>query len=123
MKICITSTQDNINADIDMRFGRCRYFLIIDTDTMNVDAISNESIMESGGAGVKAAQTVAKTGVKTVITGNIGPNAFQTLKAAGINIITGADGTIKEIIDKFKNNEYETIKSPSVGNHFGINRG
>jgi len=123
MKICITSTQDNINADIDMRFGRCRYFLIIDTDTMNVDAISNESIMESGGAGVKAAQTVAKTGVKTVITGNIGPNAFQTLKAAGINIITGADGTIKEIIDKLKNNEYETIKSPSVGNHFGIKRG
>jgi predicted Fe-Mo cluster-binding NifX family protein len=120
MKICVTSIGDNIDSDVDPRFGRCKYFLIIDTDSMDVNPILNESMMASGGAGIQAAQMVAKTGVDTVITGNVGPNAFQTLKAAGIKIITGADGNIKEVIERFKNGELKEIDSPSVGNHFGV---
>ena len=65
MKIGISSTGEDLNADVDPRFGRCKYFLFVDTDTMDFETVSNESAMASGGAGVQTAQTVAKAGVKT----------------------------------------------------------
>lgn len=120
MKICVSSTGENLEADVDPRFGRCQFFLVIDTDTMNFDSISNESVMASGGAGIQAAQTVAKTGADVVITGNIGPNAFQTLQAAGIKVITGVNGYVKDIVEKFKNGELKETNNPSVGSHYGM---
>ena len=120
MKICISSTGKDLNAQVDPRFGRCSYFLIVDVDKMSFESISNESAMTSGGAGIQAAQTVAKAGVEVVVTGNIGPNAFQTLSAAGIMVFTGANGTVKEVIEKYKKGELEKIESASVGSHFGM---
>jgi len=121
MKICVTAIGDNLDADVDPRFGRCKYFLIIDVETMNTESISNDSLMASGGAGIQAAQLVAKTGASTVITGNIGPNAFQTLSAAGVKVITGISGSIKDVVDRFKRGEIKEVDSPSVGSHFGMN--
>ena len=120
MKICVSSTGEDLNADVDPRFGRCKYFLIIDTDSMSVESISNESAMASGGAGIQAAQTVAKAGVEVVITGNMGPNAFQTLSAAGLKIFTDATGTINEVVEKYKKGELGETEAPSVGSHFGM---
>ena len=120
MKLCVSSTGKDVDADVDPRFGRCHYFLIIDTETMKIDVISNESIMTSGGAGIQAAQMVAKTGAKTVVTGNIGPNAFQTLEAAEIKVITGTYGTIKEVVEKYKKGELNETKAPNVDSHSGI---
>jgi len=120
MKICASSTGKDLDADVDPRFGRCKFFLIIDTDTMNFDTISNQSAIASGGAGIQAAQTVIKAGVKIVVTGNVGPNAFQTLSAAGIKVFIGASGTIKEAIEQYKKGELEKLESPSVDSHFGM---
>jgi predicted Fe-Mo cluster-binding NifX family protein len=120
MKICISSTGTDLNADVDPRFGRCQYFLIVDTETMTVEIISNESTAVSSGAGIQAAQTVVRSGVNSVITGNIGPNAFQTLQAAGINVITGVNGSVKDIVEKFKKGELKETNTPSVESHFGM---
>jgi predicted Fe-Mo cluster-binding NifX family protein len=87
---------------------------------MNFKLYSNEGAMSSGGAGIEAAQLVAKTEVKTVVTGNMGPNAFKTLSAAGIIVYTGADGTVKEAIEKYKKGELKKIGSANVGSHFGM---
>ncbi len=121
VKICISSTGEDLNANVDPRFGRCDYFLIIDPNTKKFESIDNKSSKAMGGAGIQAAELVAKTGAKVVITGNVGPNAFQTLKAAGIKIITGASGNIKDILDKFNRGELNEIDSPSVESHFGMN--
>ena len=123
MKVGISSTGEDLNANVDPRFGRCKYFLIVDTETMNFEPISNESAMASGGAGIQAAQTIAQTGIKVMITGNTGPNAFQTLSAAGIKVITGASGTVKDIVEKYKKGELQETNAPSVGSHFGIGGG
>ena len=122
MKIAVTSKSNNLESEIDPRFGRCSYFLIVDTDTMDFEYLSNESAMASGGAGIQAAQTVVKAGVKVVVTGNMGPNAFQTISAAGIRVFTGANGTVKEVVDKYKKGELKEAAAPNVGSHSGMRR-
>lgn len=120
MKICVSSTGKDLNAGVDQRFGRCQYFLIVDTETMNVKTISNESALSSGGAGIQAAQIVTKEGVDTVITGNIGPNAFQILQAAGIKVFTGAEGTIEDAIERYKKGNLRETGSANVESHSGL---
>ena len=119
-KICISSTGKDLNANVDPRFGRSEYFLIVDPENMDYELILNESQNEMGGAGIKAAERISRNDVKYVITGNVGPNAFQTLKAAGIKVISGVSGNISDVIDKFNRGELKEKNAPSVGSHFGM---
>ena len=119
-KICISSTGKDLNANVDPRFGRSEYFLIVDPENKDYELIINESQNEMGGAGIKAAERIARNDVKYVITGNVGPNAFQTLKAAGIKVISGVSGNISNVIDQFNRGELKEKNSPSVGSHFGM---
>lgn len=119
-KICITSEGNTLDLKVDPRFGRCQYFLIVDTDTLEFEAVKNPSIDSMGGAGVQSGRFVAEKKVEAVLTGNVGPNAFQTLQAAGIKIISGVSGTAKEAIEKYKKGELESMEGPSVNSKFGI---
>jgi predicted Fe-Mo cluster-binding NifX family protein len=123
MKMCISAFSGSLDAEVDSRFGRCAYFVIVDSETMEFNAISNASTGAAHGAGVQAAQTVANMGVKVVITGNVGPNAFSVLSAAGIEVITGVSGRVREAIDKYKKGQLQGISNPTVGGHFGRGRG
>ncbi len=119
MKVCLSSTANNLDAQLDPRFGRCAYLLIVDTETLQFEAIPNLAAGTAGGAGIQAAQTIANKGAKVLITGNVGPNAFRALSAANIDIITGASGTIREVIEKFKRGGLKKTGTPTVGGHFG----
>jgi len=120
MKVCVTSQGDSLSSQVDPRFGRCPYFLIIDTDSMDFEAIENPNVNTGGGAGIVSGQFVTSKKVEIVITGNIGPNAFQTLQAAGIKIITGVSGTVKEAVEQFKKGVLKPVDGPSVNSKFGM---
>lgn len=120
MKICVTSEGDSLNSKVDPRFGRCKYFIIADSDTLELEVIKNPNIESTGGAGIQSAQLVASKNAKVVLTGNIGPNAFQTLQAAGIDIFTGASGMVKDAIEKYKRGEFKAVSGPSVSSHSGM---
>jgi predicted Fe-Mo cluster-binding NifX family protein len=120
MKICVTATANSLDAQIDPRFGRCSYLVIVDSETMRFEAIPNMAAGVTGGAGIQAAQTIASKGVALLITGNVGPKAFQALSAAGIEVMTGAFGTVREAVEKFKRGELKTTGIPTVGGHFGM---
>ena len=119
-KICITSEGNNLDSKVDSRFGRCQYFIIVDSDTLQFEAIENPNIESMGGAGIQSAQLVASKKIKAVVTGNVGPNAFQTLQAAGIKIFTGASGTVKEAIEKYKKGEFKATQNSNVNSKFGM---
>jgi len=120
MKICVTSEGSSLDSKVDPRFGRCQHFIIADSDTLEFEVVENPNIESMGGAGIQSAQFVASKKVKAVVTGNVGPNAFQTLQAAGIEIFTGASGTVKEAIEKYKKGEFKAVSGPSVGSHSGM---
>jgi predicted Fe-Mo cluster-binding NifX family protein len=120
MKICVTATGNSIDAQIDPRFGRCSYFVIVDSETMQFEAVPNMAAGASGGAGIQAAQAIANKDVKLLITGNVGPKAFQALAAAGIEVATGAFGTVREAVEKYKSGELDKTGAPTVGGHFGM---
>lgn len=120
MKICITSQSDNLEAQVDPRFGRCPYFIIVDTETTEFEAIENQNIQAPSGAGIQSAQLVIGKGVEVILTGNVGPNAFQTLQAAGIKVITGVTGLVKDTIEKYKKGDINPTTGPTVPGHFGM---
>ena len=123
MKICVSASSDSLDADVDPRFGRCQYFVIVDSETMEFSAILNDSTNAAHGAGIQAAQTVTNMGVKVVLTGNVGPNAFNVLSATGIKIVTGVSGNVRDAVEKYKSGQLQEIGNPTVGGHFGMGRG
>jgi len=123
MKIAISATGPSLDAEVDPRFGRCQYFIIVDPDTMQFEALENSSAMAAGGAGISAGQVNANKGVQVVLTGNCGPNAYQTLSAAGVQVITGVSGRVQDAIEGYKAGRLQAASQPSVGAHFGMGRG
>lgn len=124
MKIAVSATHRSLDADVDPRFGRCMCFVIVETEGNEIKdhkEISNEAIQATRGAGVQAAQTVANEGVEVVITGNIGPNAFNVLNQTGIKIVTGVSGKVQDVVMKYLKGELKETKQPTVD--FGPGRG
>jgi len=121
MKVAISSTGTDLDAQIDTRFGRCAFFLLIETDTMAFDCFDNSAMALGGGAGIQAAQLVADKGARAVITGNCGPNAVQTLTAGGVELFAGQSGTVRAAIEKFKNKQLSSTGSANVADHYGMN--
>ena len=119
MKIAISATGPDLDAEVDPRFGRCRYFVIVDPDTMQFESVENSSAMASGGAGISAAQTIVSKGVEAVLTGNCGPNAYQVLSPAGIKVITGVSGKVRDAVQSYKSGNLKGSTQPNVPGHFG----
>ena len=109
MKVAVSSTGSNLNSPVDERFGRARYFVLVDTDTGSLLEVfdNSTSMAAQSGAGVGSAQFVCDAGVDVVITGSIGPKAFYTLETAGIKIYTGATGSVAAAIDSFNAGKLE----------------
>ncbi|NLL61622.1 MAG: dinitrogenase iron-molybdenum cofactor biosynthesis protein [Candidatus Atribacteria bacterium] len=120
MKIAITSSGRDLQSDIDPRFGRCPNFIIYDTDNGQFEAVENTNIGGMGGVGVQSAQLMIDKGVKAVITGNCGPNAFSTLSAAGIKIITGASGKVEGVIEEYQKGNLKNADKPNSAPHSGL---
>ena len=120
MKTAVTSTGPTLDDNVEARFGRCAYFLIIDTDTMQLEAIENPNIALGGGAGIQSAQLMSEKGVTAVLTGNCGPNAFNVFGQAGIQVIVGVSGPVRNAVEQFKTGRFSSASGPNVASHFGM---
>mgnify|MGYP006292569679 CR=1 FL=1 len=121
MKIAVTSSGPELRSEIDPRFGRCPYFIIYDTDNDKFEAIENANISGMGGVGIQSAQMMADKGVQVVISGNCGPNAFRTMNAADIQLISGVTGSVDSAIQEYKKGNLKPTNQSNVEPHSGLN--
>jgi predicted Fe-Mo cluster-binding NifX family protein len=123
LKIAISATGPGLDADVDPRFGRCQYFIVVDTETMQFEALENSSAVAAGGAGISAAQMVANKGVEVVLTGNCGPNAYQTLSAADVHVVSGVSGRVRAALEAYRAGKLQPSVQPNVASHYGMGMG
>ena len=118
MEIVVTASGPTLDADVDPRFARCAYYLFVDAESGEFESLQNTGEAESG-AGIKAAQRLASKNAGVVLTGNCGPNAFRTLSAAGIPVVLGCAGLVREVIERYRAGQLRPASEPDVQAHSG----
>ncbi|MGD9780705.1 MAG: NifB/NifX family molybdenum-iron cluster-binding protein [Kiritimatiellia bacterium] len=120
MKIVITSSGQTLADPIDMHFGRAKYFILADTETGKAVAHDNaQNLHAAQGAGIQSAETVARLGAETVVTGSVGPKAYRALQTAGIKIaLVEAVCPGTEALRRFKDNELPVLDKPNGEGHW-----
>lgn len=123
MKIAVTSTGPTLESQVEARFGRCAYFLLIDIKTMDLEAVENPNLSLGGGAGIQSAQLLSEKRVTVVLTGNCGPNAFRVFGQAGIQVIVGVHGPVRQAVEQYQSGILTAASGPNVASHFGMGGG
>jgi predicted Fe-Mo cluster-binding NifX family protein len=120
MKVAVSAAGPSLDSPIDPRFGRCQYLLIVDSDSLDFEAVENPAVTAPGGAGIQAAELVASMGAEVVITGNCGPNAYQVLSAAGIEVFVGASGSVSQAMESYRRGELRSAMGPTAEPYSGM---
>ena len=123
MKIAVTANGQDLDAPTSPIFGRCPTYILVDTETMQFEAVANPALSAGSGAGIQAAQFIIEQGAQAVVTGNVGPNAYGVFAAAGVPVYLYNDGTVRQALEAYKAGELRAVGGPSGPAHAGIGRG
>jgi len=119
MKIAVSASGPDLTAQVDPRFGRAPYFLFIDPDTLEFEAVPNQQNLQAArGAGIQTAALVAGHRPGAVLTGNCGPKAFHILQAVGIPVVLGAGGSVRQAVQQYRQGALRPAPSPNVEGHW-----
>jgi predicted Fe-Mo cluster-binding NifX family protein len=123
MKIVVTANGTDLDAPASPVFGRCPTYIFVDTETMAFEAVDNPAMSAPGGAGIQAAQFVIEQGAQAVLTGNVGPNAFNVFQAANVPIYLLTGGTVREAVEAYKAGRLQSTADANVQAHAGMGMG
>jgi predicted Fe-Mo cluster-binding NifX family protein len=129
MRIVVTASGAGLDAQTDPAFGRCPTYVFVETETadkdrsLELEALDNPAMNAPGGAGIQAAQFVVERGAQAVVTGNVGPNAFDVLQSAGLPVYLFSGGTVQEAVEAYKAGRLSTAGSASTSAHAGMGQG
>ncbi|WP_028584719.1 NifB/NifX family molybdenum-iron cluster-binding protein [Desulfogranum mediterraneum] len=119
MKIAVSSKGTTLDSEVDPRFGRASYIMIVDTDTLDFEAMDNSANCAAfKGAGIQAATMVSDTGAEVLMTGYCGPKAFQTISAAGIKVVSDITGTVRDAVEKMQSGAVSYTDSANADAHW-----
>lgn len=119
MKIAVSANGRTLDAQVDPRFGRAAFFVLVDTDTGTFEAHDNaQNLNAVQGAGIQAARKVAELGAGAVLTGHVGPKAYAALHAAGVKVYTDAGGTVREAVERYKAGRLVETREATVEGHW-----
>lgn len=123
MKVAVAAAGPSLDAPTEARFGRCPWFVIVETETMEVQTLENPAAQQGSGAGIAAAQTVANAGAEAVIAAHVGPNAHQALTAGGLKVYSFAGGSVRQAVEALKAGQLQEVTAANVPSHFGMGAG
>jgi predicted Fe-Mo cluster-binding NifX family protein len=120
MRIAVSAQGDTLEASASPVFGRCPTYIFVDSETMEFEAVPNEAMNLGGGAGIRAAQFVVNRGAQAVLTGNLGPNAYDVLQAAGVPGYLVPEGTVRQAVEAFRAGQLQSMAAANVVAHAGM---
>jgi predicted Fe-Mo cluster-binding NifX family protein len=123
MRIVVSAQGENLDAPASPVFGRCPTYVFVDTETLEFEAFSNPAMNQAGGAGIQAAQFVVSQGAQAVLSGNLGPNAFGVLQAAGVPGYLLGEGTVRQAVQAFQAGQLRPMAGANVAGHAGMGMG
>ncbi len=119
MKIAVTSKKTDLDSEVDPRFGRAAFILVVDSESTQYEVLdNNENVNALKGAGIQAAAMLSDKGADVLLTGFCGPNAFKTLKAAKIGVANGASGTVREAVKAYLDGKLPLSDHANVEGHW-----
>lgn len=119
MKIAVTSKGPDLDAQVDPRFGRAQYILIVDSGTLDFEALDNsENVNSFKGAGIQAAVSITDKGAEVLLTGFCGPNAFKALRAAKVKVANDVEGSVRAAIEAFNQGKYTFADTANTDGHW-----
>lgn len=119
MRIVVSAQGDTLESPTSPVFGRCPSYLFVDGETITFEALENPAMSQGGGAGIQAAQFVINHGAQVVLTGNLGPNAFDVLEAAGVQAYLVPEGSVRQAVEDFKAGRLQNIEAANAAAHAG----
>ena len=119
MRIVVTANGKGLDAPVSTIFGRCLSYVLVDTETMDCETVDNPALAAAGGAGIQAAQFIVGRGAQALVTGNVGPNAYGVLQAAGIPVHTCGTGTVRQAVEAYKTGKLPSVDGATVPEHAG----
>jgi predicted Fe-Mo cluster-binding NifX family protein len=122
MKMAIAANGADLDAPLSPIFGRCSTYILVDTDTMEYEAVANPAVSAGGGAGIQSAQFIVGRGAQGVVAGNVGPNAFGVFQAGGIPVYLLKEGTVQQVVDAYKEGRLSPASGATVSAHTGMGR-
>jgi predicted Fe-Mo cluster-binding NifX family protein len=123
MKVAVSAAEPAVGSQVDSRFGRCNYYVFVDTESDDVEAQENRAAMSGSGAGIQAAQYVVEQGVDAIISGHLGPNAYQVLNAAGVRLYRASGMSVQEAVDALEAGTLAEMGDATGPAHMGMSRG
>jgi predicted Fe-Mo cluster-binding NifX family protein len=120
MRIAVSAQGDTLESPASPVFGRCPSYLFVDSETMTTEALDNPAMGQGSGAGVQAAQFVVQRGAQVVLTGNLGPNAFDVLEAAGVQAYLVPEGSVRQAVKAFQTGRLQPIDAANAAPHAGM---
>ena len=123
MKVAVTANGVDLDAHISPVFGRCPTYILVDTETMQFEALDNPALSAPGGAGIQAAQFIIERGAQAVVTGNVGPNAFGVFQAAHVPVFLLGSGTVHNALEAYKKGLLQSTGGANVAAHSGTRGG
>jgi predicted Fe-Mo cluster-binding NifX family protein len=120
MKIVVSAQGENLDALASPVFGRCPTYVFVDTETLAFEAVANPAMNQGGGAGIQAAQFVVNQGAQAVLTGNLGPNAYGVLQAAGVPGYLVGTGSVRQAVEAYQSGQLQPMSGANVAGHTGM---
>ncbi len=119
MNVAVTALGQELSSALDKRFGRAQWIVVVDSDSKDYHAYENTANLNiAQGAGIQTAKRVIDLGVDAVLTGNVGPKAFATLKAAEVQIFLTDAPTVSDAIDALNNGQLKSVSHANVVGHW-----
>jgi predicted Fe-Mo cluster-binding NifX family protein len=120
LKVAVSASGPSLEAQVDPRFGRAPFFLLVDLETQDFQVVPNQPNLQAAqGAGIQAAALVARHKPEAVLTGHCGPKAFHTLEAAGVAVIVGVAGSVRDAVQDYRAGKFRPASGPNVAGHWG----